>query len=336
MPTLIGYLNHHVHHFTAHHPLYRSLIDNPPEGYRIVEGEEDRDSYPCWIPTCPTETKRKSFVFIEDWHTLFAAGNGQSRDFDIQGPLVQEKKSWLAQDNVLGIITHMRATVADCVSLFGKELAHKIHYVPLAFPPVKFTRPKSDKVRFLWTSSHGGAGQESCWRLRGGPETEKAFRLLGKPEKASLTIVGGPGDTRHLAENDMHELYSNHDVFVVPSVRIHSVSVARALMYGMPVIVSDGWGYKEFLPVGSGAGFICHGQWGLTCWHDKVFREDYSKMPVLFNPELANNVCGAMEVLLDRDRLEAMSHCADMMGMVSFNISERNRILKGILDKELS
>ena len=352
MPTLIDFLTHRVHPFTAGHPLYRSLIDFPPDGYQIVESDKDEGEYPCWVPTCPTYNgPRKQFVFIEDWHTLFDAGNGRSFDFDIRGKEVQKKKEWLSQPSVLGIISHMRATVQDCITLFGQELSHKIHYVPLALPPsTPFEdyhprRPRTGPTRFLWTSSHGGNGVESCWRLRGGPETLEAFTRLITMHggNATLTLVGAPplaalpGNVTRIdgfqTEEAMHQLHVDNDVMLIPSVRIHSITVARAMRYGMPLITSDGWGYKEMTD-GTDAAIICPGQWGLTSWHDQVFRECYDRMPPL-NETLVNHLVQAMKTLMDPDRLAIMSANAFRAAEERFDVGKRNEILKKILDEKL-
>jgi len=137
-----------------------------------------------------------------------------------------------------------------------------------------------------------------------------------------------------ISEDQMNELHAEHDVMLIPGARIHSVTVARAMTYGMPIICSDGWGYKEFVQHGV-TGFFAEGQNRLTGWVRDVFREDYSKMPDL-NEQLVRQVKQYMTKLItQRNPLENMSVQSSQSAAQQFSLGRRNEALKGILDSTL-
>ena len=69
-------------------------------------------------------------------------------------------------------------------------------------------------------------------------------------------------------------------IFVLPAARIHVVSVLRSMAYGQAVVVSDGWGFGEYVEHGRN-GLIVPGRYGKVSWTDPatgMLREDYEPM----------------------------------------------------------
>tara|TARA_R110000824_G_scaffold283017_1_gene471330 strand:+ start:2329 stop:3228 length:900 start_codon:yes stop_codon:yes gene_type:complete len=50
----------------------------------------------------------------------------------------------------------------------------------------------------------------------------------------------------YMKKEDMDNIFSNGDLFLLPSVQVHSVSLTYAMSFGMPSVVSEGWGINEF------------------------------------------------------------------------------------------
>jgi len=50
----------------------------------------------------------------------------------------------------------------------------------------------------------------------------------------------------YLSESELDEIYYNCDLFLLPAKQVHSVSLTYAMSFGIPCIVSNGWGFDEF------------------------------------------------------------------------------------------
>lgn len=53
-----------------------------------------------------------------------------------------------------------------------------------------------------------------------------------------------------LSEPEMEGLFNSADIYVLPSARLHVVSVLQAMATGLAIIVSDGWGMAEYISYG--------------------------------------------------------------------------------------
>ena len=113
-------------------------------------------------------------------------------------------------------------------------------------------------------------------------------------------------------------------------MRIHSISLVKALCNGIIPIVSDGWGFDEYIQDGYN-GFIVEGQKGYTTWKDKnnIFQEDGGKKP---SAELAFNIAKVLEFIVQNPyNIEDLSkNCLDY-AKDNFNIENRNKILLNMI-----
>ena len=50
----------------------------------------------------------------------------------------------------------------------------------------------------------------------------------------------------YLPKNKLEDIMYGQDVFLLPSKQVHSASLTEAFSFGMPSIVSNGWGMSEF------------------------------------------------------------------------------------------
>jgi glycosyltransferase involved in cell wall biosynthesis len=81
---------------------------------------------------------------------------------------------------------------------------------------------------------------------------------------------------RFVTSDEMAQLHAQSDIYLLPAARIHIVSLLQAMGHGLPVIVSDGWGFAEYVEDGRN-GLILPGRYGMSSWADiegGAMRED--------------------------------------------------------------
>ena len=64
-----------------------------------------------------------------------------------------------------------------------------------------------------------------------------------------------------LSGEEIEALLSSADIYVLPSARLHVVSILQAMAYGLAIVVSDGWGIEEYVNDGRN-GLIVRGRYG--------------------------------------------------------------------------
>src|SRR5262249_57313331 len=82
---------------------------------------------------------------------------------------------------------------------------------------------------------------------------------------------------RFLSADEMDALLADSHIFLLPSARVHIVSLLQAMSYGLAVVTSDGWGFDEYLRHEEN-GLIVRGRYGKTSWADReagIVRENY-------------------------------------------------------------
>jgi len=52
--------------------------------------------------------------------------------------------------------------------------------------------------------------------------------------------------SEYLSRDKLEELMAQQDIYLLPSKQVHSASLTEAFSYGMPSVVSTGWGISEF------------------------------------------------------------------------------------------
>jgi glycosyltransferase involved in cell wall biosynthesis len=130
-------------------------------------------------------------------------------------------------------------------------------------------------------------------------------------------------------EATMTSIIEEVDVFLIPSMRVHSISVVRAMCNNVVPVVSDGWGFDEFVKHGE-TGIDCAGQLGFTSFNDDIFRSNYD---VRANSSLlTHNIEGAIQYLTHNpEALKRMSAKAKNYAVETFDIKQRNKRLGEIL-----
>jgi glycosyltransferase involved in cell wall biosynthesis len=261
----------------------------------------------AFLPSTPFILGQAPWVVeIEDTTTLFAPFpriNGKRLDPRLFGPngvydsgFFPSVKALMEHDSCRGIICHVRSTAESIPILFANpKLADKVSHIPLGIctrPKVK-TRAADKIVTILFTNSwyQGATG----FYVRGGLDVLEAYSRLHSEHAGARLIIRSklPDDLppryrriiercdvqvidQFLTTSEIEALFRDADIYVLPSARLHVVSILQAMAYGLAIIVSDGWGIPEYVDHG-GNGLIVPGRYGKASWMDGngMLKEDY-------------------------------------------------------------
>jgi len=283
---------------------------------------------PCdlhFLHTAPLTHGRIPWILhIEEMITLFApfVWHGISAQVDIRKlPAYRFVKRLLESPSCRGVFSHLRHSHDFLPVLFESEaLAAKVHHIPLG---VEFSSAATKTINerqggrgglpgttFLFTNSW--SQQESSFVLRGGSDVIRAFlQLVAKYPDVRLIVLSTlpvshygeefRGFVRRIpnlmlieqraSDDELVELLMTADVFLVPSVGLHALSVLRAMYCGLPTVVSDAPGNEEFV-THDRTGIVVPGRRGKTAWYDEIgflhqtFEPVFSKEPGDFSVSL--------------------------------------------------
>lgn len=289
------------HPLIAEHPLYKSLLSCSLDKFYLKEDGNANN-----LSLIPTYYKYLSnnphAIIIEDYITLFFPHihNGSNYQIDVLSqPWLKSYKEIFNKDVFRGVICHMQQTLSSLVTIFGESILPKLFYVPLAteekIAEIKPTNP--DRIVLTITNSFGGL--ENNFYLRGSDQVIKVFKsLIDKgTNNLFLNIVGVvPPDYAHLdfittsnkvrlhrgdivhrgrrmlSDKEYQNIMLDTDIFLIPSCRIHSMSVVNSMSYGCMVVGSNGWGFNEFLP----PEVLCRGQQKSSYIENNLLKEAYT------------------------------------------------------------
>ncbi len=263
-----------------------------------------------FLPSMPYILGQVPWVIeIEDTTTLFApferiAGKRvDPRLFGTDGiydsGFYPSIKALLESDKCRGVICHVRSTAESIPLLFNNpRLGAKVFHVPLGIEKRPAHKPvrQAGEVTLLFTNSwHQGS---TGFYLRGGLDILDAYgRLVSSHRHLRLILrsqLPENLDRRYrqiieqgavqvvdqfLSTEDMEDLFSRADIYVLPSARLHVVSILQAMAHGLAVVVSDGWGINEYVDDGRN-GLIVPGRYGKCSWMDGngMLRENYEPL----------------------------------------------------------
>jgi glycosyltransferase involved in cell wall biosynthesis len=297
-------------------------------------------------------------IEIEDSTTLLYPflPNGQTADIDhSESPFTPMVKALLEHDNCRGILTHMRSTAESLPTLFGSDIiARKVSYAPLGvrLPERWQTHDTADgTINLLFTSSWHQQGVG--FYLRGGLDVLEAFEILQARypqlrltlrcplprlderyqrivEKCWVRVI-----ERFLPAGELDELQRGSHVCLLPSARVHIVSVLQAMSYGQAVVVSDGWGMDEYVDHDR-TGLIVGGRAGKTSWMDRktgLLRENYAPMYVA-DPVVVDGIVNAVSRLVEGHAYrQRIGRAARREVEEKYNLRNWNAALKAVFDK---
>ncbi|MFQ5751374.1 MAG: glycosyltransferase, partial [bacterium] len=283
-----------------------------------------------FVPSVPYTFGQYPWVIeIEDTTSLFFPfwDNGHTSKINPdQFPYLPIIKTLLELKSCRAIITHVKSTADSIPKLFKSEtINQKLFYAPLGMKTDKIIHrkiKKTETMTMLFTNSWHQ--NPRSFYIRGGLDVIEAFgilkekypflhlvmrtalpfkRHLGPDFKNKPQFFIKPKYTRILEKSKVEvlqnffskeaweKLLSEADIYLMPSDRIHVVSMLEALSYGMILVASDGWGIEEYITDGYN-GMIVKGRYGKVTWMDEkegVLREDYDVM-LESDPEVVNNL----------------------------------------------
>ncbi len=326
---------------------------------------------PCdlhFLHTAPlTHGTRPWILHIEEMVTLFApfVWHGTSANVNIRAhPAYRMVKKLLESPTCRAVFSHLSHSRDFLPVLFDSEiLARKVHHIPLG---IEFSAAATQKIverqgergglpvrTFLFTNSW--SQHESSFVLRGGNDVIRAFLgLVAKYPDARLIVLStlpvshyGEGFRdlvrripnltlieRRATDDELVELMMAADVFLVPSVGLHALSILRSMYCGLPTLVSDAPGNDEYV-THDRTGVVVPGRQGKTAWYDEIGFLHQTFEPV-FSKQL-DDFSGAlfqeMERLhVDRERRRRIGQAAREHALRHHRIEEWRAGFRRLLD----
>lgn len=261
---------------------------------------------PCdlhFLHTAPmTHGHTPWILHIEEMVTLFApfVWHGTSAKVSIRElPVYRMVRHLLEAPSCRAVFSHLTHSRDWLPVLFESDtLAKKVHHVPLG---IEFSSSATKKIAerqggrgglpgttFLFTNSW--SQHESSFVLRGGSDVIRAFvQLVAKYPDVRLIVLStlpvshyGPGFRdvvrqipnltlieQRATDDELVELMMMADVFLVPSVGLHALSILRAMYCGLVTVVSDAPGNEEYV-AHDRTGIVVPGRLGKTAWYDEI------------------------------------------------------------------
>lgn len=320
-----------------------------------------RSHRPRFTPSVPfTFGDQPWFIEIEDVVSLFFPyiNNGATYKVRVtESPAFNAVKCLLEDDNCRAIITHVRDTAAAIPKLFQSErITAKTFNVPVGVktPDKPPTKPDTGTVNFLFTTSWSQRSDQ--FYTRGGLEVLAAFRELSRRfRNVRLTLrTALPKDLPpfcyetvrqpnvehiedYLTDAEMTAMLNSAHVCVLPSARIHVVSVLQAMANGIVPIVSDGWAMRE-LVTDRETGLVVPGRYGRVSWTDSItgmLREDYRPMRQLDPAIVERLVAAGTELIRNSPFRRELAERACQYVSNEHSLDLMNERLKSVFDRVL-
>tara|TARA_R110002020_G_scaffold185787_2_gene383639 strand:+ start:39 stop:1097 length:1059 start_codon:yes stop_codon:yes gene_type:complete len=236
-------------------------LDDPTDGMHI-KWYHDRSLY---------DTK-PFFFYIEEYDTFKGRHNSHHWQFDDphDNNFTNPRNEFLSppilnHPNFKGFISHIQDT---CNRLYD-EFKTPVYHLPLCSSNIlsdSFNRVKDhiesldDRPVHLIAWSSWNDIHDNNFINRGGDVVDRLvcdLFDLGCDIRFSMRTLRNMQckmgfDERvdiyhdYLTEEEKDALFSEGDIFLLPSDQVHSASITYAMSFGMPCVVSDGWGISEF------------------------------------------------------------------------------------------
>ncbi|VTR93790.1 Uncharacterized protein OS=Lachnospiraceae bacterium A2 GN=C810_00240 PE=4 SV=1: Glyco_trans_1_4 [Gemmata massiliana] len=299
-------------------------------------------------------------IEIEDPTTLFypLVQNGHTCGLSLaDSPYFPIVKALLEADHCKAILTHMRSTAELVPALFKSEIIQKkVVYAPLGVRlPERWQRhdprPADEPIHLLFINSWCQVPEN--FYVRGGLDVLEAFAILRKRypqlrltmrtalpalDDHYLRILEGGWVrivNRFLTDEEMAELHTASDIYLLPAARVHIVSLLQAMSYGLAVVGSDGWGMEEYLE-NEQNGLVVRGRYGKASWADSeagMLRENY-EFTHTPDPEVVAGIVESVSRLVEDQNLRRrLGHAARADVQSKYNLESWNRGLKAALDR---
>lgn len=135
----------------------------------------------------------------------------------------------------------------------------------------------------------------------------------------------------------MERLFSSADIYVLPSARLHVVSILQAMAHGLALVVSDGWGIDEYVDDGRN-GVVVSGRYGKCSWMDTngMLRESYNPLLSADGVVVDRLVEKLSDLIENTNRRRELGEAARKDIDVKFSIANWNSGLTKAFDRALS
>ncbi len=313
-------------------------------------------SFPCILGQIPwvVEIEDPLTLFIPFVHTGFTSG---VKIHDIS--CYSYVKALIEDESCRGIICHVKSTAEALPVLFDNdELKKKIFYIPIgvSLPSAssQVERRSEKETIILFTNSwHQSAGG---FYMRGGLDLLEAFSILASKytniKMILRTALPGNLDERYLnmIKNNnievidyflpagaMEDLLSGADIYALPAARLHVVSTLKAMAHGLAVLVSDGWGFEDYIEHGRN-GLTAKGRYGKCSWMDRygMLREDYKPL-FESDPVVADSIADNLSLLIENPVLrKKLGDAARRDVETRFSIDNWNKSLSEVFCKSMT
>ena len=165
--------------------------------------------------------------------------------------------------NFRGFISHIKNACEQLYTKYNK----KTYYLPLCMDRKDISRildhistlQNRDSVHLLAWGSWNDLADHNFYNRGGNAIDDLALDLLKNDCKVNLTFKTNknlkckstfPNNvkviTKYLSKEEMDNIFYSADVFLLPSKQVHSMSLLYSMSFGLPCIVSNGWGMSEF------------------------------------------------------------------------------------------
>lgn len=314
-----------------------------------------------FLPSVPYTFGQYPWIIeIEDSTSLLFpfVRNGETLHINFQEtPYFPIFKTLLESKQCKGIITHIKSTADNLPKLFNsKKISSKITYIPMGIQlPKTFHVIRKDKEDVHLLFNNSWHQDPRSFFLRGGLDVLSAFDKLRKRYKNIYLTVRSylpPMDSKYLkiikdnnvrvitqfmTKSDWTTLIKESDIYLLPSARIHVMSLLEAMSYGLPVVVSDGWGFEEYIRDRIN-GMIVKGRYNKVAWMDNdtgMLRENYSLMSYP-DPIIVDGMVEAVTSLIeDKSLYQRVSYQARADIETKYNLDNWNNAFKSALDKAI-
>lgn len=181
----------------------------------------------------------------------------------IEEPQYINTPELISSPNFRGFISHIKNT---CEQLYIKY-NYKTYYLPLYMDKKDTDRihglistlKSRSRVNLLAWGSWNDITDNNFYNRGGHFIDSLVSNLLIKNCKVNLTFKTNknlrckssfPDNvniiTKYLNKEQMEEIFYNSDIFLLPSKQVHSISLLYSMSFGLPCVVSNGWGMSEY------------------------------------------------------------------------------------------
>jgi glycosyltransferase involved in cell wall biosynthesis len=170
----------------------------------------------------------------------------------------------ITDKNYLGFISHIKNTCATITNNYGFETFH----LPMSSKEKNIGKLNDTFESLINTDRPINLVAWGSWEdhnnnnfiNRGGNEIDSLINqllnlglninLYIKTSQNLESFINFPDKVTiinsYISDDELNELYYKCDLFLLPSKQVHSVSLTYAMSFGIPCIVSNGWGFDEY------------------------------------------------------------------------------------------